>query len=518
MAWFNLSYGQDYGGRIIEGSSSDARTFIPILASDSASAGICGMIFNGLVKYDKDINLVGDLAESWDIEDQGKTVIFHLRKNVLWQDEAIFTAKDVEFTYQKLIDPNTKTPYSGDFKEVESLDIIDDYTIKVRYKEPFSPGLASWAMPIMPRHILENQNLDTTNFSHNPIGTGPYKLKKWVRQTKIELEVNPNYFEGRPYIDKYVSRIISDPATLFLELQTGAVDLTGITPLQYKRQTDTKFFKENYQKFRWESFTYVYLGYNLSNEKFKDIRVRKALNYAVDKQQIIKIVLLGLGRECTGPFVPESWAYNKEIIPAAYDPKEALSLLKEAGWQDNDGDGWLDKDGKIFEFTIITNQGNDLRTRTAEIIQHELSKIGIKVKIKVIEWTAFLSEFINKKKFEAVILGWSLGRDPDCFDIWHSSKTKEGEFNFIGYSNKNIDRLLIDARRTFNIDERKRYYHEIHRMLYEEQPYMFLYVPDSLTIINKKIKGIAPAPIGIGYNFIKWWILENQKSKCKIQN
>jgi peptide/nickel transport system substrate-binding protein len=234
----------------------------------------------------------------------------------------------------------------------------------------------------------------------------------------------------------------------------------------------------------------------------------------VDKKELIDGILMGLGRECSGPFVPESWAYNREVVSAPYDPQEARRLLGEAGWRDTDNDGWLDKDGKIFEFTIITNQGNDMRRLACEIIQHRLAQINIKVKIKVVEWSVFLTEFINKKRFEAVLLGWGLSRDPDCYDIWHSSKTKEGEFNFISYNNPQVDRLLEEGRRIFNQNERARIYHEVHEILYDEQPYMFLWVPDSLPIVHKRFKGIEPSPAGIGYNFIKWYVpSEQQKYK-----
>jgi peptide/nickel transport system substrate-binding protein len=470
-----------------------------------ASSDVAGMIFNGLIKYDKDINLTPDLAADWEKQDGGLVIIFHLRKNIFWQDGHPFSADDVEFTYQKLIDPKVKTPYAGDFERVKSFKIIDDYTIKVTYKEPFVPALSSWGMPIIPKHLLEKEDLNTTGFSRHPIGTGPYKFKRWKTQEKIELEANPDYFEHRPFIDRYIFRIIPDESTIFLELQTQGVDSAGLSPLQYLRQTDTDFFKKYYRKFKLTSFVYTYLGYNLNNPKFKDKRVRQALNLAVDKEEIINMVFLGLAKPITGPFVSESWAYNEKVKPAPFNPQRARELLKEAGWDDTDGDGLLDKDGERFEFTVITNQGNDERAKVAQIIQRRLKDIGINVKIKILEWSVFLSEYINKRNFEAVILGWSLPREPDNYDIWHSSKTKEGEFNFVSFKNDEVDRLLVEGRRNFDQDKRKACYNRIHEIIYEEQPYMFLYSPDSLFVIHSRFQGIKPAPIGIGYNFIDWW-------------
>jgi peptide/nickel transport system substrate-binding protein len=499
------------GDAIVVGTIGEPRTLIPVLASDSASSAVCALIFNGLIKYDKDLKLTGDLAEKWDVSEDGLEIIFYLRKGVKWQDGIPFTAKDVEFTYKILIDPDTRTPYSGDFEMVKSLDIIDDYTVRVVYKEAFSPGLSSWGMNIMPEHLLKGEDLNSTKFSRNPIGTGPYKFKLWKTGERVELVFNPGYFEGRPCIDKYIYRIIPDQATLFLELRSGGVDFTSLTPLQFKRQTENKFFKKNFQKFQYPSFGYTYLGYNLKDARFSDIRVRQAINYAVDKEEIIRGVLFGLGKISTGPFLPGSWAYNENVKPKGYDPEKAKALLKEAGWDDSDKDGILDKNGVKFSFTIITNQGNEQRRMTAEIIQRRLMEIGIDVKIKIIEWSSFVSEFIDKRRFDAVLLGWSLSMDPDMYDIWHSSKTKEGEFNFVGYSNEEVDGLLLEGRKTFDITERSKIYNSIHEILYEEQPYLFLYVPEALPIVHSRFKGIEPGVAGIGHNFIKWYVPEDKQ-------
>jgi len=495
-----------YGDAFVTGQIGDARTLVPILASDSPSSYIVALVFNGLLKYDKNVELVGDLAESWDIEEEGLVIVFHLKKGVKWHDGRPFIAEDVKFTYKCLINPEIPTPYSGDFKMIKTLEIVDDYTVKATYKEPFAPGLTSWAMPIMPKHILEGQNLLTTDFARNPIGTGPYKFKRWKSGERIDLVSNHEYFEHRPYIDRYIYRVVPDTATMFLELLTLGVDSMGLTPLQYTRQTEAPFFKKHFRKLKYPMFVYTFMAYNLKNGKFKDKKVRQALNYAVDKKEIIDGVLLGEGRICTGQFVPESWAFNPEVKPYPFDPEKAKAMLKEALWKDRDGDGWLDKDGEKFEFTILTNQGNDVRRMTAEIIQSRLKDIGIKVNIRVLEWSVFINEFVDKKRFEAIILGWGLGREPDCFDIFHSSKTKKGEFNFINYSNPGIDRLLIEGRRTFDREKRKKIYHKIHEILYDDQPYMFLYIPEALVAVERRFQGIEPSPIGITYNFIDWWV------------
>ncbi len=498
--------GPSYGDAIVVSSISDARTLVPILASDSSSSDICGMVFNGLVKYDKNVNIIGDLAESWDILDGGQTILFHLRKGVKWHDGYSFTSRDVEFTYKKLVDPSVKTPYSGDFERIAKLETPDEYTVRVTYKEPFAPALSNWGMWIMPEHILKNEDLNKTSFGRHPIGTGPYILKSWRTGEKIELISNHDYFEGRPYIDRYVYRIIPDDATIFLELQTLGVDLSVLSPLQYTRQTGNAFFRDHYNKFKYPSFGFTYMAYNLADPKFSDMKVRQALNYAVNKTEIVDTIFFGLGRVTTGPFMMDSWAYNNDVKPAAYDPKKSGELLAGAGWVDADGDGWIEKDGKKFEFTLIVNQGNAERLRTAEMIQKYLKDVGVRMKIRVLEWSALINDFVDKKRFEAVLMGWFLSRDPDNYDIWHSSKTRDGEFNFIGYNNPEVDRLLVEGRRTFDQLERQKIYHRLHEILYDEQPYMFLYSGETLPIVNKRFRNVESSPIGIGYNFIKWYV------------
>jgi peptide/nickel transport system substrate-binding protein len=315
-----------YGDKIIVGSIADAKRLLPMMASDSASGEIAGLIHNGLIKYDKDIKVVGDLAESWDISPDGLLITFHLRRNVKWQDGHPFTAQDCLFTYQKMIDPNVATPYSQDFLRVKSAKALDDYTFQVTYAEPFAPALVSWGMGIIPKHIFEKEDLNTTDYNRHPIGTGPYKIKEWVTGQRIVLEAYTDYFEGRPYIDQYLFRIIPDTATMFLELQSLGIDYMGLDPIQYIRQTDTPVFQEKFQKFRYPSFGYTYMGYNLKDPKFSDKRVRQALTYAIDREGIIKGVLLGLGQVCTGPFPPESWAYNPNIKKYPHDVKKAKDL------------------------------------------------------------------------------------------------------------------------------------------------------------------------------------------------
>ncbi len=491
------------------GFLSDAKRLLPLLASDSASGDISGHIFNGLTKYDRDIKVTGDLAESWEVSKDGLTITFHLRKGVKWHDGDEFTAGDVVFTYETVTDPKVPTPYGSNYGPVSKVEAIDRYTVRVRYKEPYAPALESWGMGIIPGHILKGKDLKSEVFNRNPIGTGPYRLKEWVTGQKIVLEAFDGYFEGRPKVNKYLARVIPDTATMFLELKFGGIDFMGLTPPQYKLQSGSELFKKYFQKFRYPAFGYTYLGYNLMDPRFADKRIRRAISHAINKQDIIDGVLLGYGSPCTGPFPPESWAYNPEVKDPEFSPEKARALLKDAGWILRD-DGILYKDNKPFIFTVLINQGNEVRSKAAQIIKEHLKKTGIVMEIKVLEWQAMLHEFIDKKRYEAVILGWALSRDPDIYDIWHSSKTKEGEFNFISYKNEEADRLLLKGRSTFDPDKRKQIYHRLHEILSEDQPVTFLFVPDALPVLHKRFKGVEKAPIGIWHDFIRWQVPKNK--------
>jgi peptide/nickel transport system substrate-binding protein len=495
-----------HGDMIIKGSIGDAMVLLPVLVSDSASGDITGLIYNGLVKYDKDINMVGDLAEKWTISEDNLRIRFYLRKDVKWQDGKPFTAKDVDFTYRLIVDPKTPTAYATDFLRVKELRVLDDYTVEAVYEKPYAPALGSWAQAMHPAHLLEGKDVTKSPLKRDPIGTGPYRFVEWKIQERIILDSNHDYFEGRPYIDRVMTRVIPDLATMFLELKAGRLDWTGLTPLQYRRQTTTKWFDENFVKYKYVGFNYVYLGYNLLNSKFEDKKVRQALTTAINRDSIIEGVLLGLGKPAYTPYNPDTFWYNPNVRKFPYDPEKAKQMLAETGWKDTDGDGILDKDGEPFRFTIITNQGNEQRKYAATIIQRDLKKVGIDVQIRVIEWAAFIKNFINKKKFDACLLGWGIGIDPSQLDIWDSRKTGEHQLNFISYKNPEVDELLELGVSTYDRNERKKYYDRFQEIVAEDQPYTFLFVPESLPIISARFCGIQPAPAGIGYNFREWYV------------
>ena len=465
----------------------------PLLATDSASAEIASWVFNGLFKYDKDGNIVGDLAKSWKFLNK-TTLYITLKDNVYWHDGKKFSANDVLFTYKLATSKKIFTPYANEFRYVKDVKVIDPLHLKIYYKKPYFKALQVWMMGIMPKHILEKEkDVMTSSFNQHPIGTGPYKLKGFEVSKDIVLEANERYFEHKPYIAKIVYHFLPDPATQFLMLKSKKLDVGGLSPLQYERQID-KDFRSFYNIFEQPSHSYTYLGFNLNLKKFQDKRVREAINLAIDRQEMIDILFFSHARVCTGPFMPGTFAFNEKIKPPKPDLAKAKRLLQEAGYSKE----------HPLQFEIATNSNNSIRMYAAQIIQYQLAKIGVKVSIKAMEWQAFLNTVVTPRKFETILLGWALGLTPDAYSIWHSKEAKLGGFNLVGYKNKEVDRLIEKAESTIQRAKLSAYYKKIFALIVHDLPYIFLYIPNSIIAVNKAIKNVSPSIVGIMHNEIDW--------------
>ncbi len=498
-----------FGGRLIDASIGDATNLIPMIAGDASSHAIAGQLYLSLLKYDKNLDLTGQLAESWEIAADNKSIIFHIRPGLRWTDGKPFTSDDCAFTLRLMQDEHTQSAYKADYVLVTGVETPDELTFVVHYDEPFSPALASWAsLAILPRHVFEHEDIMHTGLSRHPKATiGPYRLADWQSQQSIRLRANPDYFDGPVWISERMTRIIPDSATQFLELSAGRLDSMTLTPIQYARLFENRpQLKRLYQRYKYLGFAYTYLGFNLKRPLFQDRRVREAMAYAIDRQEIVDGVLLGLGETIATPYKPGTYWVNKSLKPRPYLPEKARKLLAGAGWVDSDGDGWLDKNGRRLSFTILTNNGNRQRADAATIMQQRLKAVGIEVRVRLVEWSAFIENFINKRRFDAVILGWSLSPDPDQYTIWHSSQTGERQFNFLSYRNDIVDSALVAARHTFDRAERKRLYDIMQQEIYRDVPMVFLFAPYSLPVMHRRIRGIRPAPAGIGYNSEHWYI------------
>ena len=454
---------------------------------------------------------------------------FKLRQNVAFHDGDIFDAQDVKFTYDAIMNPKNLSPRSADYEPVKEVQVVDPLTVRVVYKRLYSPAIGTWEMGILPEHLLnadalrkealrlgkdpETFSMRQSTFNRHPIGCGPFAFREWKSDQFIILDRFDRYWEGPPNYRKYVFRVIPDLLTQEMEFYAGTIDSYAVQPHQVGR------FKEDprFQSFSGPSFGYTYIGYNMRRPPFNDPRVRRALSMAIDVNKIIKFVLYNEGEPITGPFVKQTDFYNHNVKPVAYDPQGALKLLAEAGWKP-DTEGWLEKNGRRLQFTLITNSGNDIRKAILAIAQDAWKKIGIDVRTDLLEWSVFIQERVNKLDFDALVLGWSMGIDPDLYQIWHSSQTGPQQLNFVGFKNKEADNLIVKIRQEYDHDKQVQYCHQLHEIIAHEQPYTFLYVSKWTAVLDKRIvireidasgnvvyKKITPTKTGsYTYYFNKW--------------
>jgi peptide/nickel transport system substrate-binding protein len=291
-----------------------------------------------------------------------------------------------------------------------------------------------------------------------------------------------------------------------MELRVGNLDMMSLTPDQWKQAQKNPKITQAYNFFKSLSFTYTYLGFNMKDSRLSNKLVRQAIAYAINKNSILNGVLSGYGELANGPFLPQMWAYNKNVKPSPYDPEQAKALLKEAGWVDTDRDGYVDKNGKRFVLTILFNQGNHIRESTGIVIQDNLKQVGIEVKLRVVEWASLTKEFLDKHNFEAVIMGWGVPFNPNIYDVFNSKKVNPGELNFISYANPEVDELIDVGRFNLDKDVRKKAYDRIQEIFYEEVPYVFLFNPDNLAVVSKRFVGPEVARIGFAFNIEDWYV------------
>lgn len=556
------------------GLAGEPRTLNPIQVSDTSSVKASALIFNGLLKFDQDLNIVGDLATTWDLSQEttfrfanaeeatkagaflnvkrasndglvpignpanwpitqidiaGDKLIIHLsqpglqaseeiakefeaqnfhplpfsaltpaekerpflaepiihftlRQGVRWHDGAPFTSADVLFTYHAIIDERVASPQASDFDLVSSVTTQGPYEVVVRYKKPFSPALLSWVQPVIPAHLLEGVEpakwADT--FNRHPIGTGPFKFDVWKTNEYIRVVRNPDYYLGSPWLDSVVFRVFPDPLTLRLAFETHQVDFWDAEPWAVKSFEHDKRF----DLLSTSGDKYYYIGWNLRRPMFQDLRVRQALAQAVNIPQMIKYILYGRGSQSSGPFTSKMWFFDPKVRPLPYDPAAARALLDAAGWKSGP-DGIRMKNGQRLSFTLVTNNGDEIRRDIATLIQDDLKQIGVEVKVEIYEWTVLLKRFVLKGEFDAVVLAWNLGVTYDHYAVWHSSQTHPEELNFIHYNNPQVDHLLTDIRQEYSRPKIVEMAGELQQTIYNDQPYLFLFVPEITTVMWK---------------------------------
>ncbi|HEG42955.1 MAG TPA: hypothetical protein ENH94_02790 [Phycisphaerales bacterium] len=518
----------------LEGSPN---TLHPFFVSSGVEFTVVDTLYTGLFTFDKNMTWRPneEIVESFEESDDHTIFTVKMKPGFTWQDGAPFTAHDIVYSWQQILDPQVPTLTQKPTTEpITECVAIDDYTVK--YVQPEALATAKWnlSFPIIPKHIFEkgkkdNPDLKTgdyyLNLSRQPVGSGPYKVVEWKENDKIVVERWENYKGKKPYFKRIVFRIIPDKNITLLSFEKEEVDcIDRLSPQQFSRETNTPSFSKVGYKGWGTMWQLGYIGWNMdgSNPFFANRKVRHAMTHALNLPLILDKVFYNLAGQCSGQFHPDSWMYNPEVKLLDYNLDKSRQLLDEAGWIVSADDGWRYKgvEGKNvrFEFTLLMPQGSATSPKTAAIFQADLKSIGVEMKTRTIEWSSFL-EKVREHEFQASIAAWGTGTDPDTgWNLWRTDQYKLGR-NYVGYSNARVDELFVLGRKEFDFEKRRAVYQEIHKILYKDQPYTWIYNEAILSAFNKRIRGVQFSPRGIyGFNpsFTGWWVKKGQAKHVEM--
>ena len=539
------------GDWLVIHSLSDPEVLNPLTSSDSASSEVDGYIFESLLTREpRTLALKPYVALARPEISQDKlTYTFKIRQDVRFQDGRPLTGEDVLFSVKAIKCPFVNAPFLRVyFNSLVDAELVDPYTIRFVTKEPyFLNESVLGGITLLPRHYYDPQNLlrqvtvrqlsedpaklpaevkqfgeqFNRNYNRNPLGSGPYRFTTWRTGAEIELRRDRDYWGNgkagidQPHVNRLKFRVVNNMDAALIRLKSGSLDyMEALQPVQAVRGTNSARFRREFKKYEYFAPAYSYIGWNNDHPIFRDKRVRQAMTYMTNRKQIVKSILFGLGEVVDGPiylFRPE---YDKNLKSYPFDPQKGLALLREAGWQDTDGDGILDKviDGKKtpLRFEIKVNSGNAVRESVALVLMDELKKHGIAASVRQLDWTIFLND-VKNHQFDAVVLGWAMSTtEPDAYQVWHSSQAANKGSNAISYKNPRVDQILEQYRREFDEKKRIQLYKEFQEILSDEQPYTFLYVSKSVSAVDRRFAGVEVFPDGL--RPIDWWVpLARQK-------
>ena len=501
------------GDWLVRRLPDEPATLNPITATDDYAMMIDYLIIESML--DMDLNtgdLVPMLAERYEISADKTEFTFYLRKDVKWHDGKPFNADDVIYSFQKIMNPKVDSaPLRVYYVDCTEAKKIDDYTVRFRWKQPYFKALEVLGqMYLVPKHVLnDGTDFNKHPFGRKPIGTGPYKFVSWETGKRMELVKNKDYWGKPANFDKIIFKIITDENVSLQVFNQGELDMVGLTPTQWLKQTNNPQFLQRATKLYFDYPQFGYIGWNMRRAPFNDKKVRTAMTMMLDRETILKNIYYCLGRVVSGPDYINTPFYDQSIKPLPYDPEKAKKLLDQAGWTDHNGDGIRDKDGKDFKFEFLIPAGSEDTEKIATIFKEDLEKkAGIKMEIRKLDWAVFLKN-IQDWSFDACILGWGLDANPDHYQLWHSSMADvKGSSNHVGYKNPEVDKLIEQARAEFDKQKRIQIHHQIHRILAEDQPYTFLFNHKELAAVDKRFRNVIPYPIRPIFRYVEWFTPE----------
>ncbi len=482
-------------GILVVGLESEPTRLDPRLATDAASSRIGDLLYRRLFRKDVDGLPVKDLVQAWDQPD-ATTYRFRILEGILFHDGSALDARDVQYTFQSILDPALKSPLRGRYEMIASVESPDPLTVVFHLRQPFAPFLVTLDIGIVP---LPDPETSREKPEAVPPGSGSFRFVSWKRGSEIRLVSDPDYPGGGPRLREVRFKIVTDNTVRILELRKGSIHL-----VQNEIEPGVLSFLEREPGFtvlKREGTSYSYLGFNLRDGILKNRKVREAIALAIDRKSIVEHLLGGLAVPATGVLSPLNWAYEPDVARFPYDPKKAGQLLDEAGYPDPDENG----PGKRFSLSYKTSQ-NELRRRIGEAIQSQLSEVGIGLDIRSYEWGTFYSD-IQKGSFQTFTLTWVGITDPDIFYyLFDSHSIPPNGANRGYYTNPKVDRLIQEGRGVIDPEARKKIYGRIQKMLARDLPYVSLWYAVNVAVMDRRVQGFVLYPDGNFSSLKEVWI------------
>ena len=494
------------GDWVIANLPAEMSSLNPFTSSDAYSTLVLNEVFDSLLKlHPETMEFLPELATDWEISEDHLTYRFTLRPDAVFHDGVPVTAADVKFSFDTAMDPTVDAPHLRNYlQDIESVELVDDSTVEFTMTKPyFRHLLVLGLIDIIPAHIYGEGNFNQHPNNRRPIGSGPYKFSSWETGQQLELIRNEDYWGERPALERRIYRIITNPDAALQVLQQGNMDYMPLLPEQWQRRASNPQFEAQFHKLKYARASYSYIGWNMRRPQFEDKRVRQALTMLLDRESIREEIYYGLATVTSGSFFVEEPEYNPNIQPWPYDPERARELLAEAGWTDSTGNGRLDKDGVEFEFELMITNDNPMGEQIATLFQESLQTVGIRMRIRQLEWQAFLQD-VKSHNYDSSMLGWSLAPYPDPYQLWHSSQAVVNGSNSVGFIHEEADQIIEAGRLEFDQEKRIAMYHRFHEILHEEQPYTFMFSPMALAAVDKRFRGIKTYPFGLQLS--EWWV------------
>jgi peptide/nickel transport system substrate-binding protein len=503
--------GRPDGGSLGYGEYGRPSTLDPITSNEMVSLRITELVFNGLVGIDEKQEIVPELAERWEASKDGRSYTFHLRKDVTWhpregEEAKAFTADDVVFTYKIMMHPKTTTPLKVRYEFIESVEKLGDHGVQFTLKRPILNALAKFSFKVIPRHGPSNPLYLTREdpFVRQPIGTGPFVVKAITTDRETVLVANESYFKGRPHINRFISKPFADQNIMTQALMFNAIDMVVlVNPRDLPElQGDKRFVLQPYN-----ALSYAFFGYNLRNPLLADRRVRQAFAHAVNRQEVLDSFFNGQGTLISGPFAPGSWAYNLDVRPLPFDPPKAIALLKQAGFAPGP-DGIVQKDGKklALSLKVPIEKESEAVKRVVLAFQNYLKSIGVAIKVEFKEWQAWKESVFQEHDFDIIFASWVFDDSADISSLFHSAEIGAWRNNFGGYSNPEVDGLIVESKLTLDHEKRRTINRKLHAILAEEAPYTFLWTLTNYSGYHKKLRRVAIHPYKF-FSFADEWFI-----------